>query len=137
MNGLHQENDKGCPERFHDGFWVFVFLLWQLTASIGTQSSTSTHLHAVAGQELGYFSGCLATLQQLGAKDDALLSEKATRLIAEASELVHTFPRDDPQDSELQSKMDAIRAKFKLLLATIGVLQDFFPKQQSTGSIEF
>lgn len=90
-----------------------------------------------AGQELGYFKGALDTLRDLSEKDAAFLTPKAGKLLQDVMALVAAFPKDDPQDPNLQTAMDAIRAKFKALLSTLGVLQDFFPRQQGSTVVDF
>jgi hypothetical protein len=81
-----------------------------------------------AGQELGYFSGCLSTTRAVAAQDPTVLSQRTLHLLREAEGLVQQYPRGDPTNSELQTAMDKIRSKFKKVLASLGILGDIYPR---------
>jgi hypothetical protein len=68
-------------------------------------------------------------MKALSKMDHTFLKSKAVQLLDDTLALVQQFPKLDPQDATLQTAMNEIRAKFKLLVASLGFLHDFYPRQ--------
>jgi hypothetical protein len=75
-----------------------------------------------AGHELGYMLGAVYALKGEAARDAGLVSSKQLRTAEEISTLIEEFS-DVMEGPELQESLLRIRNKFKLLAASVPVIQ--------------
>jgi len=89
------------------------------------------------GEELGYYSGCVAAWRALFVLDPALSgakNERAVRTLEQLDELLKAFPVD-PTNESLFDALESIRSKFKQLASLLKVKQRFFATAGGNGSL--
>lgn len=80
--------------------------------------------------------GCLRGLSTAAKEPDSFVTARAAQLLHEVQALLRAYPRHNASDPSLQSGMDDLRAKFKTLLATLGLLQELYPRD-AQPSLDF
>ena len=85
-----------------------------------------------AGQELGYFTGSIHAFHVFASA--GLLTSKARQLLDDCELLLHSVPRSDPQDPDLQARVDEVRVKFKALVSAMGAFAHFYPRDDRAAA---
>lgn len=67
----------------------------------------------------------------LAKRDPAFLSAKAQKTLDELIAMLNSCAFAQPRHADLQSQMEAIRGKFKMLVTVLGVSSEYFPKNEA------
>ena len=84
------------------------------------------------GQEMGFYAGCHAVWARCVAEDPRLHRREAGRRDAVGS-AVRAFPIDDALNEEILDILNAVRGKFKTVVALLGMHHEYNPKRESWG----
>mmetsp|Transcript_31923 Transcript_31923/g.81739 ORF Transcript_31923/g.81739 Transcript_31923/m.81739 type:complete len:135 (-) Transcript_31923:137-541(-) len=76
-------------------------------------------------QEVGYIAGCCGVWRA------AELPPRAARGVEALALQVAAFPLDDPSSLQIDEALADLKAKFKAVVAMMGLTADFFPKEDS------
>ncbi|KAI8466918.1 MAG: hypothetical protein J3K34DRAFT_460648 [Monoraphidium minutum] len=77
------------------------------------------------GLEVGHYAGCARAWRALGALAPGAVPQRAERGIAALERLIADYPLYDPQDERLHDLLEAMRARFKAVIATLGAAADY------------
>lgn len=82
------------------------------------------------GEELGFYRGCVDVWKSAIGVDAGVFSSRVQKSIEQLSEMVNKYPLFEPENEGIQEMMDAIRLKFRLISANLGVKLDYdgYPK---------
>eukprot|EP00850_Spirogloea_muscicola_P018181 SM000164S02243 [mRNA] locus=s164:53164:54627:- [translate_table: standard] len=83
------------------------------------------------GEELGFYLGCIAMWTRASELEPGLFSSRAQRSIQQLGHLLDTFPLLQPQDESIHDKLEALRAKFRTIVAVLGVRPEYSGYLQS------
>lgn len=84
---------------------------------IGSQVSNTA-----SGHELGYMLGVVYVLKGEAVRNSDMLTSKQLRIAEDVEDLIEKLP-DEVEGTELQEHLLKIRNKFKLLAASVPVVQ--------------
>lgn len=97
LDAYSREHD----EKMHAESWMIVF----------------------AGHELGFMLGAVYALKGEAAKDADLVTSKQLQIAGEVQGLIEQFPEGDMEGTEMQERLLKVRNRFKLLAASVPVIQ--------------
>lgn len=82
------------------------------------------------GEELGFYRGCVDVWKSAARVDSAAFSSRVQKSIEQLGEMVDKYPLFEPENEGIQEMMDAIRLKFRLISANLGVKLEYhgYPK---------
>lgn len=82
------------------------------------------------GEELGFYRGCVDIWKSVIHVDPKAFSLRLQKSIEQLGELVEKYPLSEPENEEIQEIMDAIRLKFRVISANLGVKLEYegYPK---------
>eukprot|EP01083_Nonionella_stella_P104091 297901_1 len=73
------------------------------------------------GEELGFYSGFTSTFVAVSEKHPEQFSERQTKSLARLVTLIEKYPLGDATDSQVISKLQLIRVKFKHFVDILGL----------------
>lgn len=76
------------------------------------------------GEELGFYRGCVDIWKSVALVPEAL-SSRLQRSIEQLGKLVDEYPLYEPENEGIHEMMDAIRLKFRLISANLGVKLEY------------
>ena len=85
------------------------------------------------GQERGFYAGCHAVWARCVAEDPECFTERARRGVESFGSAVRAFPIDDPLNEEILEILNAVRGKFKTVVALLGMHHEYNPKETTLG----
>lgn len=88
------------------------------------------------GQEMGFYAGCHAVWARCAREDPECFSARAQKGIAAFGQMLSTFPINDPLNEEILEILNAVRGKFKTVVALLGMHHEYNP-QESKLSLTF
>ncbi|KAK8963895.1 hypothetical protein KSP40_PGU010915 [Platanthera guangdongensis] len=77
------------------------------------------------GEELGFYRGCVEIWKSAIRIDGNSFSSRVQKRIGELSELTENYPLSQPENESVQEMMDAIRIKFRIISANLGVKLEY------------
>ncbi|XP_020577352.1 oral cancer-overexpressed protein 1 homolog [Phalaenopsis equestris] len=77
------------------------------------------------GEELGFYRGCVDVWKSAIEIDPNSFSSRVQKRIDQLSELVENYPLFQPENENVQEMMDAIRLKFRIISANLGVKLEY------------
>ncbi|XP_020273256.1 oral cancer-overexpressed protein 1 homolog isoform X3 [Asparagus officinalis] len=82
------------------------------------------------GEELGFYRGCVDIWKSVVRVDSGAFSSRIQKTIEQLSELLNKYPLLEPENEGIQEMMNAIRLKFRLISANLGVKLEYegYPK---------
>ncbi|KAJ4729883.1 oral cancer-overexpressed protein 1-like [Melia azedarach] len=88
------------------------------------------------GEELGFYKGCVDVWNSAILVDPKRFSARVQKGIKQMDELIEKYPVTDPENESIQEIMEALRVKFRVIRAALGVKlgYDGYPKPKE---IEF
>lgn len=88
------------------------------------------------GEELGFYKGCVDVWNSVTRVDPTRFSTRVQKGITQLEELIEKYPVTDPEDESVQEIMEALRLKFRVLRAALGMKLEYngYPKPKE---IEF
>ncbi|XP_039019866.1 protein LTO1 homolog [Hibiscus syriacus] len=88
------------------------------------------------GEELGFYKGCVDVWNSAIQVDPTQFSTRVQKNIDQMLELIQKFPVMDPENESIQEIMEALRLKFRVIRAALGVKLEYngYPKPKD---IEF
>lgn len=88
------------------------------------------------GEELGFYKGCVDVWNSAIQIDPTRFSTRVQKGIKQMQELILKYPAMDPEDESVQEIMEALRLKFRVIRAALGVKLEYlgYPKPKD---IEF
>lgn len=88
------------------------------------------------GEELGFYKGCVDLWNSVVRVDPTRFSSRVQKGIKQMEELIEKYPVMDPENESIQEIMEALRLKFRIIRAALGVKLEYdgYPKAKE---IEF
>lgn len=88
------------------------------------------------GEELGFYKGCVDVWNSAIQIDPTRFSTRVQKGIKQMQELIQNYPVMDPENQSVQEIMEALRLKFRVIRAALGVKLEYdgYPKPKD---IEF
>lgn len=88
------------------------------------------------GEELGFYKGCVDVWNSAIRVDPTRFSSRIQKGIKQMGELIEKYPVMDPENESIQEIMEALRLKFRVIRAALGVKLEYngYPKPKE---IEF
>ncbi|KAL5793860.1 hypothetical protein ACOSP7_002454 [Xanthoceras sorbifolium] len=82
------------------------------------------------GEELGFYKGCVDVWNSVLRVDPNRFSARVQKGIKQMEELIEKYPVTDPEDESVQEIMEALRLKFRVVRAALGVKLEYngYPK---------
>ncbi|GAV68846.1 FTCD_N domain-containing protein/Yae1_N domain-containing protein, partial [Cephalotus follicularis] len=77
------------------------------------------------GEELGFYRGCVDFWNSVIRVDVTLFSIRVRKGIKEMDELIEKYPVMDPENEVVQEIMDALRLKFRVIRAALGIKLEY------------
>ncbi|XP_078437463.1 uncharacterized protein LOC144708047 [Wolffia australiana] len=122
-----EQKEEGFRQGFEDGL---------MAGREDAEILGSRHGFA-AGEELGFYSGCVEVWKAAMALDPGLFTARSQRSFSKIAEMVHEYPLMEVEDESAQEKMEAIRLKFRAAAAGIGVRFEQIGSGAGSRSTEF
>jgi len=90
-------------------------------------------------REVGYYAGCARVWRELMARvrDESVYSERVRRLVAQFDALVAASAIGDPLDAEVLARAEALRGKFKTIVALLGAREAYGDGANDDRGISF
>ncbi|XP_042392396.1 protein LTO1 homolog [Zingiber officinale] len=87
------------------------------------------------GEELGFYRGCVDVWNSLLHIDPEAFSSRIRKNVQQLEDLLKKYPLLDPENEDVQEVMEAIRLKFRIITANMGVKLDYegYPKSSAAG----
>ena len=86
------------------------------------------------GQEMGFYAGCHAVWTRCVRSDPDCFGERARRSIDAFGEMLGSFPIHDPLNEEILEILNAVRGKFKTIVALMGMHKEYAPDDAPAGA---
>ena len=86
------------------------------------------------GQEMGFYAGCHAVWTRCLKSDPDVFGHRAARSIDAFGEMLGSFPIHDPLNEEIQEILNAVRGKFKTIVALMGMREEYAPEDAPAGT---
>lgn len=88
------------------------------------------------GEELGFYKGCVDVCSSAIQIDPTRFSTRFQKGVKQMQELIQKYPVMDPENESVQEIMEALRLKFRVIRAALGVKLEYdgYPKPKD---IEF
>ncbi|XVE49856.1 hypothetical protein DITRI_Ditri01bG0116100 [Diplodiscus trichospermus] len=82
------------------------------------------------GEELGFYKGCVDVWNSAIEIDPTRFSTRLQKCIKQMHELIQKYPVMDPETESVQETMEALRLKFRVIRAALGVKLEYdgYPK---------
>ncbi|GLT86956.1 hypothetical protein SLE2022_050620 [Rubroshorea leprosula] len=82
------------------------------------------------GEELGFYRGCVDVWKSAIQVDPTCFSTRVQKGIGQMEELIEKYPVMDPENETVQEIMEALRLKFRVIRAALGVKLEYdgYPK---------
>ncbi|PKA45660.1 hypothetical protein AXF42_Ash011000 [Apostasia shenzhenica] len=77
------------------------------------------------GEELGFYRGCVDVWKSAVGIDSSKFSSRVHKRIEQLAELLENYPFNEPENEQVQEMMDAIRLKFRIISANLGVRLEY------------
>ncbi|KAL5861168.1 hypothetical protein ACOSQ4_002464 [Xanthoceras sorbifolium] len=77
------------------------------------------------GEELGFYKGCVDVWNSVLRVDPNRFSARVQKGIKQMEELIEKYPVTDPEDESVQEIMEALRLKFRVVRAALGVKLEY------------
>ena len=86
------------------------------------------------GQEMGFYAGCHAVWTRCLKSDPDVFGHRAARSIDAFGEMLGSFPIHDPLNEEILEILNAVRGKFKTIVALMGMREEYAPEDAPAGT---
>ncbi|CAL9121632.1 unnamed protein product [Musa textilis] len=118
-----------CQEGFKDGYRDGLKTGQEEGREVGLKMGFQV------GEELGFYQGCVDVWNSLIQVDPESFSYRLQKGIQQLRDLLKKYPLLDPENEHVQEMMDAIRLKFKIISANMGVKLEYkgYPKSSKQG----
>uniref|UniRef100_A0A0A8YZL3 Essential protein Yae1 N-terminal domain-containing protein n=1 Tax=Arundo donax TaxID=35708 RepID=A0A0A8YZL3_ARUDO len=77
------------------------------------------------GEELGFYQGCLDVWTSAIRIGQEAFSTRVRKNIEQLATLVSSYPLSEPENEQVQDKMEKIRLKFRVITASLGVKLEY------------
>ncbi|KAJ0111677.1 hypothetical protein Patl1_02182 [Pistacia atlantica] len=77
------------------------------------------------GEELGFYKGCVDVWNSAIRVDPTRFSTRVQKGIKQMEELIEKYPVMDPENESIQEIMEALRLKFRVIRAALGVKLEY------------
>lgn len=77
------------------------------------------------GEELGFYKGCVDVWNSAIQINPTRFSPRVQKGIKQMQELIQKYPVMDPEDESVQEIMEALRLKFRVIRAALGVKLEY------------
>lgn len=77
------------------------------------------------GEELGFYLGCVDIWKAAIVVDPTRFSTRVQKSIGQIEDLIEKYPIMDPKKETVQEIMEALRLKFRVIRAALGVKLDY------------
>ncbi|KAJ8499262.1 hypothetical protein OPV22_009814 [Ensete ventricosum] len=86
-------------------------------------------------EELGFYQGCVDVWNSVIQADSGAFSSRLQKSVQQLGDLLRKYPLLDPENEQVQEMMDAIRLKFRILSANMGVKLEYkgYTKSSAQG----
>ncbi|KAI8887688.1 DUF1715-domain-containing protein [Backusella circina FSU 941] len=81
------------------------------------------------GKEIGFYSGCVETWQELQSMFGDKVPSRAMKQISNLNKLIEEFPATNDHDADLFGQRDKIKNKLKVVSSLLGVTQKYDTKE--------
>lgn len=78
---------------------------------------------------MGFYAGCHAVWATCIISDPECFSARARKAIAAFGQMLGSFPIDDPMNEEILDILNAVRGKFKTVVALLGMHHEYNPQE--------
>ncbi|XP_072981778.1 uncharacterized protein [Typha angustifolia] len=77
------------------------------------------------GEELGFYRGCVDVWNSVNRSDPGVFSSRLKKSIEQLGKLVDGYPLSEPENEQVQEKMENIRLKFRQISANLDVKLEY------------
>lgn len=85
---------------------------------------------------MGFYAGCHSVWLTCVREDPECFSPRAQKAIAGFGQMLTSFPIHDPLDEAILETLNAVRGKFKTVVALLGMHHEYNP-QETNLSLNF